>query len=89
MMAGESKGNNDPQNARDWCRSIIEGSGGMNDFERHEVVVWQDGDRVCGAHWALRCLANPDCAGSQKVLDEIIKAREEAAISKATGEAGA
>lgn len=64
--------------ARDFARSIVEGTGGMNSFEEHEVVDFGCSDRVAAAEWALRCLANPRCEGSQRVLDEIIRHRNSA-----------
>lgn len=66
-----------PARAMDWCKQIIEGPGGMNVFEDREVVVWHVSDRVAAAHWAIKCLANLNCEGSDKVLEEIIKRRAE------------
>ncbi len=60
-----------------WVHEVIEGPGGMNEFERHELVSWFDEDRVAGAKWVLRCLANPGCEGSQEVLDAILLRRAE------------
>jgi len=64
-------------NAMGFARKVIEGTGGMDDFERYEIVSWKCSDRVAAAHWMLKCLANPDCEGSQEALDAIIKARKE------------
>lgn len=61
-----------------WCRDIIEGPGGMNDYEKYEMAIWNDSERVAAAAWVLRCLANPECKGSQEVLAAILTRREEA-----------
>ena len=62
-------------NARDFAKSVIEGSGGMNDFENREMVVFEDSDRVEGALWMLRCLANTACEGSQDAIEAILTRR--------------
>jgi hypothetical protein len=62
--------------AEDWLRRIIEGVGGMNDYEKYELVLWNEPERTAGARWALKCLANPKCEGSAEMLDAIIKQRE-------------
>ena len=59
----------------EWINRIINGSGGMNDFELTEWVQWLDSDRYCAVSWALRCLANPACEGSEEVLDAILEHR--------------
>lgn len=58
-----------------WCQRVIEGVGGMNDFERYELGVWNESDRVAAARWVLRSLANPRCEGSRDVLDAIEERR--------------
>jgi hypothetical protein len=63
----------------EWINQIINGPAGMNDFERHELVDWLESDRYCAASWAIRCLANPHCEGSQEVLDAVIEQRERVA----------
>lgn len=60
-----------------WCRRIIEGVGGMNDYEKYETVIWHVPDRVAVADWTIRCLANPKCEGSQEILEAIIERRKE------------
>ena len=62
--------------ATEFARKIIEGTGGMNDYERYEVVVWHVHERVAAAEWTLRCLANPHCEGSQEALDAILAERQ-------------
>ncbi len=73
-----------PKTPSDWARSIIFGIGGMNDYEDRECVVWNQPERVAAAEWAIRCLANPYCEGSQYVLDQIIDARRKK-LSEAIG----
>ena len=68
-----------PQTVTEWAKDIIEGCGGMNDYEEHELVVWNESERVEAAIWAIRCLANPNCPGADVVLQEIIKKRNESA----------
>lgn len=64
-------------NITEWIDKIINGPGGMADFERHEWVDWLDSDRYCAVSWALRCLANPACEGSEDVLQAILDRRAE------------
>lgn len=61
----------------DWCHRIIEGSGGMNQYEDREMVIWHVPDRVAAVMWAIRCLANPWCEGSAEVLQAIRERRKE------------
>jgi hypothetical protein len=57
-----------------WIKEIVNGVGGLRDYHTYEM---------CGSEptleeaiaFALRCLANPDCEGSQNVLDAIIQKR--------------
>lgn len=66
-----------PMNCSEFAKKIIEGSGGMNDFEEHEYPAWNHSERVEAAIWAMKCLANPKCEGSEEALAAIIKHREE------------
>lgn len=66
----------EPETATDFAKQIIEGPGGMNDFERYEIVVFHNSERVAAAVWTLRCLANPECEWSQEVIDHILAVRE-------------
>jgi hypothetical protein len=68
-----------PFDIKAWATRIIEGVGGMNDYERYEYATFPDGDRVGAAYWVIRCLANPKCEGSAEVLEAIAKRREEVA----------
>ena len=61
----------------DFAIKIIEGMGGMNDYEQYELVAWHNPERIAAAIWTLQCLANPKCEGSQEVLDAIIARRRE------------
>ncbi len=61
----------------DFATEIIEGVGGMNDFEKYELAAWGCSDRVAAADWTLRCLANPRCKGSQEVIEAILARRNE------------
>jgi len=61
----------------EWCEKVIEGCGGMNDFEKYELVVWNEPERIATAKWVIRCLANPESEGSEYVLNEIIERRKE------------
>ena len=62
-------------NIEEFATSIIEGVGGMNAYESREVVAWHRPERVEAAIWAIRCLANPDCPGSQEAVDAILARR--------------
>lgn len=66
-------------NLREFATNIIEGSGGMNAFEHHEVVDFGCSDRVAAAEWAIKCLANPRCEGSEEAIAAILAQRELAA----------
>lgn len=64
-------------NITEWVNQVINGPGGMNEFEAHEMVMWNDTERVSAAIWVLRCLANPACYGSEEVLQAIQERRAE------------
>ena len=68
----------------DWIKRIIEGPQGMNDFQRHEMVSWNESDRVAAARWAINCLANPRCSGSDSMLHAILERRKNAMRSQNT-----
>lgn len=56
-----------------WVQELMDGVGGFKAYFRKEVVV---GDRVnAAARFVIRALANPDCEGSDKVLEAIMEAR--------------
>jgi hypothetical protein len=54
-----------------WIKQVISGPGGMNNYEETEVVVWHKPEREAVAAWVIRCLANPECEGSEDVLNAI------------------
>jgi hypothetical protein len=62
---------------REFAKEIIVGVGGMDDFERYELAVWDVPERIAAAEWTIRCLTNPNCKGSAEALDAIIKRRKE------------
>lgn len=61
----------------EWIKSVLFGPGGLDDYERHELVVWNVPDREATAAWIIRCLANPQCEGSAEVLEAIADRRVE------------
>jgi hypothetical protein len=67
----------------DFATEIIEGGGGLNDYERHELVVWPYSDRIAASVWTMRCLANPACEGSDVALAAILARREAMKQNKA------
>jgi hypothetical protein len=64
-----------------YAHDIIEGHGGMNNYELHEMVIWHVHERVAAVTWAIRCLANPKCSDAGEVLDAILAARGEKRVS--------
>lgn len=50
---------------------IIDGPLGLNAFEDHEYVVFEEPERNAVARWVLRCLANTDNLLSGQVLNAI------------------
>jgi hypothetical protein len=59
----------------DWCKRIIHGSGGFLNWEDREWIVFHTSREQGIAEFVIRCLANPLCEGSDKVLEKIMKAR--------------
>lgn len=59
----------------DWVKDVIEGVGGMHDWEKYELVVHHVPRDIAVSYWILRCLANPKNEGSQAVLDAIHERR--------------
>lgn len=57
---------------RAWIERILGQGGGFASFVRHEGGGT---GRADVAAWVIRCLANPDCEGSQEVLDAIVERR--------------
>ena len=62
----------------EWAKNIINGTGGMIDFERREgprAPELTRHQRV--VEWTLRCLSNPHCEGSAEALAAVIERRRE------------
>jgi len=57
-----------------WCESTIKG---LRVYEYHEVATPNCDRDVAVAAWVVRCLANPDNADSQAILDAINERRDE------------
>jgi hypothetical protein len=62
-------------NIKEWVKEAIHGVGGLESYEDHEVADQSEDPRLRGAEWVIRCLANPECEGSRKVLDAIHERR--------------
>lgn len=60
----------------EFCNSIINGNGGLLDYEQHEVAVPTVPRDVAVAAWTIRCLANPGCEGSEHLVEMILAKRE-------------
>ena len=59
-----------------WCDKIINGAGGYKAFQKYELAVENYEHDICVSIWILRCLANPECDGSEEVIDAILKVRK-------------
>ena len=71
------------QSIQQWAKDIIEGVGGLNDFEHYEMAVPHVSDRVWAADWTIKSLANPKCKQSEQVLAAIIERRAALAATPA------
>ena len=60
-----------------WVHRVIDGPGGLRSFEDHEMAEPTVNRDEAVAAWIIRCLANAKCAGSDYVIDEIIKHRQD------------
>ena len=60
-----------------WVHDVIDGVGGLHDFEEHEIATPNIPRDEAVAIWILKCLGNVKCEGSQKILNEIVKHRKE------------
>ncbi|MES2788155.1 MAG: hypothetical protein V4719_00940 [Planctomycetota bacterium] len=67
----------DVSSISEWITQVIDGPGGMNNYEETEWVVWHTPERHAAAAWIIRCLANPKCKGSDEVLAAIRERRQE------------
>jgi hypothetical protein len=61
---------------REWIHKIIEGVGGFHDFERYEMALPNIPRDEAIAGWVIQCLINPKCVGSEEILQEIIRHRQ-------------
>lgn len=59
-----------------WVNNIIKGPSGFSVCENREIMVHPDGREISVAEWVLRCLSNPECKDSEKVLEAITKHRD-------------
>ena len=62
---------------KNWVHDIIDGCGGLHDFEYYEMAVSNLPRDEAVATWVIRCLANPDCEGSDEVMKAILNRRTE------------
>ena len=63
-------------NIKEFCEQIITGSGGLHDYERCEMPMYKNERDIEIAIWTVRCLANPDCEGSDIAINAIIERRK-------------
>ncbi len=61
---------------REFVTDIIDGPGGLKDWEDREYGSLSTNACVAGALWTLRCLANPLCEGSEEALQAILEKRK-------------
>ena len=61
----------------EFAHEIINGVGGLRDFERYELAVPNIDRDEATVIWTLKCLANPACELSREVLDAISERRHE------------
>lgn len=68
-----------PKCLDDWTKQVITGAGGLHDMWLYEWGLFEpDALRDTEvANFVIRCLANPDCEGSDVVLAQIAKRRAE------------
>lgn len=66
-------------NIVEFSKKIIEGVGGLQDFEYYEIASPNYSRDVSAAIWTIKCLANPKCEGSEEVLSAILERRKEIA----------
>jgi len=70
-----------PEKIEDWIDNVIEGPAGFKSWEEHEFVVHHKSREYSIAAWVIRCLANPECEGSQMVIDSIIERTKTKALN--------
>lgn len=60
----------------EWIKKIVAGPTGFESCEEHEFMIHHISRNHSVADWVIRCLANPDCKGSAKVLEGIMEQRK-------------
>jgi hypothetical protein len=60
----------------EWITGIIDGPGGLHDYERCELASPTVPRDEAVAAWVIRCLANPRCEDSDGILAAIQEQRE-------------
>jgi len=60
-----------------FSEKIINGAGGLHDFEYHEIATPNYDRDVVVAIWVIKCLANPSCDGSKEAMEAIIERRKD------------
>lgn len=77
--------NNTPKpniNIEKWLGRIIHGTGGFKNCEKYEAMLHHISREYSIAEWVIRCLANPECEGSNEVIEAIIKQRSALTIKE-------
>lgn len=59
----------------DWIEEVINGTTGFKTCEQIEFMSHPNGRCISVAEWVIRCLANPKCKDSDKMLEAINKQR--------------
>lgn len=59
-----------------WCRDVIQGPGGLQNFERNEMATPLVDRDVAIAMWVVRCLGNSERPETQAVVDAIVSRRQ-------------
>lgn len=72
----------------EFSERIITGVGGLHDYERCEMATPKYDRDVATVIWAIKCLANPKCKGSEEVLQAIIDRRKSLAAEQSVQRIG-
>jgi hypothetical protein len=59
-----------------WCHDVIDGVGGLHDFEKYELAVSSLPRDEWVASWVVRCLANSERVETQNIVDAIVAHRK-------------
>ena len=60
-----------------WIHRMIDGVGGLHDFEYYEMAIPNIPRDEATATWIVKCLANPKCEGSAEMLSAIQERRRD------------